>query len=77
VFVSELLSCVQRGIIISVIAQKILDPDKTMTVDAEDIGPIISHSTAPFEVPAMQPTADGSVPMVQQLGMIAPQIVLF
>jgi hypothetical protein len=36
-------------------AQKILDPNKTMAVDAEDIRPIVSHSTAPFEFPLCNP----------------------
>jgi hypothetical protein len=33
-----------------VIAQKILDPNKTMAVDTEDIGPIISHGTGPLRL---------------------------
>jgi hypothetical protein len=57
VFVGELFSRVQGGGIIWVIAQKILDPNKTMAVDTEDIGPIISHGTGPFEVDASNNTS--------------------
>lgn len=49
---------------------KILDPNKTMAVDAEDIRPIILHSTAPFVVPVMQHSTRGfAVP----IGLIAGQ----
>jgi hypothetical protein len=46
--VGELLGRVNGGSIIWVIAQKIVNPDKTMAVNTENIGPIIPHDTAPF-----------------------------
>jgi hypothetical protein len=51
VSINELLSCAQSGCIIGLIARKFIDPNKTMAVDTEDVGPIFSHGTAPLNEP--------------------------
>lgn len=46
--INEPFRCAQCSSIIGLIAREILDLDKSMAVDSEDIGSIISHDTAPW-----------------------------